>query len=421
MVCHKNNRHVLYWNYERCLEEAKKYASRGTFYKGNQSAYNSAYKNHWLDDYTWFAPSRTIKKWTEDTCREEAKKYTSRKEFYTKNQSAYSISHKNGWLKDYTWLKFQSQKPYGYWTRERCIEEAKKYKTVKEFVKKSSNCYKHSLEYNLLPTFTWFWIDCKPKGYWNNYQHCWDVAKNCKTRNEFHCTPAYIWAKRNDWIDDYVWLSDKRLDFIDGRIDMVYVYEFKEQNAAYIGRTLERCQKRRDWAHIFDHKDTVSQFSKQNSVAVPEMKIIFKNLTLTEGVQKEQEVLEDYKSKGWTILNRTKTGSIGAIAKGKWNYDRCYEEAKKYSCATDFCKNNSSAYGSACRNNWLKDYIWFRHTPRKKWDVESFYNEVRKHKNKEELKAKSPGAYAYARRNKLLDSLYTKKNNPLQLSFDFAS
>ena len=64
-----------YWTYERCYEEAQKYESRGEYARGSHSAYNSANKNKWLDDYTWFKEkSKPAEYWTYEKCFEEAKK-----------------------------------------------------------------------------------------------------------------------------------------------------------------------------------------------------------------------------------------------------------------------------------------------------------------------------------------------------------
>ena len=89
------------WTYETCLEEAKKYKSRGEFQKNNASAYNVALKNGWLDKYTWFKERQS---WDKESCLEEARKYKSRGEFQKKCVSAYDVARKNGWLDDYDWL-----------------------------------------------------------------------------------------------------------------------------------------------------------------------------------------------------------------------------------------------------------------------------------------------------------------------------
>jgi len=56
-----------------------------------------------------------------------------------------------------------------------------------------------------------------------------------------------------------------------------------------------------------------------------------------------------------------------AKPRGYWNdYDRCYEEAKKYKTRYDFELGNFAAYNNALRNKWLDDYEWLeRKTPKK--------------------------------------------------------
>ena len=86
------------WTYKRCYEEAKNYSSRKKFQKGNQSAYNVALKNNWLDDYKWFE-ERFI--WTKEKCYKEAKKYFSRYKFKKGSRGAYLVAWKNKWLDEF--------------------------------------------------------------------------------------------------------------------------------------------------------------------------------------------------------------------------------------------------------------------------------------------------------------------------------
>ena len=40
---------------------------------------------------------------------------------------------------------------------------------------------------------------------------------------------------------------------------------------------------------------------------------------------------------------------------GYWTYETCYEEAKKYSTRTEFCKGCGSAYEVARKNGWMDE------------------------------------------------------------------
>ena len=336
-----------YWNYEHCKEEALKYSSRREFQKNCQFAYQISCKNKWIDDWL---PSTTGKKWFEENCIEEAKKYHSRSEFQKKNPSAYSIARSHGWL------------------------------------------------------------------------------------------------------DKCPWLQDQRFKTIIEKIDSVYAYEFEELNSVYVGRTLMRQQKTRHNQHITDDDDTVAKFLSRYHVSLPPMKILEENLTIEEGARKEGDYVKQYREDGWFIINIAKTGGIGNIGKSKWtkekcfgeaqqyktwtefrmgsprayyvslwnnwnqdylwleqtqrpkgywDYDRCFQEAKKYCMLIDLIKDNETLYRIALNNDWLKDYSWLKRQqkPRGYWTKERCFMEAKRYKTKKELEKNNGSVYVISRRN----------------------
>lgn len=62
--------------------------------------------------------------WTEERCLEEAKKYKTKKDFRVGSYSAYIISCRNRWLDEYVWLDNTEVRK---WTYEACKEAALKY------------------------------------------------------------------------------------------------------------------------------------------------------------------------------------------------------------------------------------------------------------------------------------------------------
>ena len=344
-----------YWNYDNCYKEAKKYSSRSEFKQKKHLAYRTAIKNGWIDDYIWF--TRPNSKWNYQTCLEESKKYSTRNEFAVGCSGAYHIARKNNWLDDYTWLPVNACKlKYinSKWNYENCYKEAKKYKSRTEFARKNNS--------------------------------------------------AYNSARHHKWIDDYTWFKDERLDLINGKIDLVYSYEFVQFNAVYVGRTLIKRQKERDKQHIFKI-DSVSAFAKAMDIAVPEMKILENGLTIKEGVQKEAWWIEKYKNDGWILLNKAKAGSIGRLGKGrtKFTYEICYQQALKCQTRTEFrnCGNNS--YRIALKNGWIKDYIWFKDgkdvgaDKRRKYDYQTCYEAAKKYKTITDFEKGNKGACVAAR------------------------
>ena len=68
--------------------------------------------------------------------------------FATHSSAAYSCLKRLDSLNEITWFT-QTKKPRGYWTYERCMEESKKYKTLKEFRENNKGCYESSMQHGL--------------------------------------------------------------------------------------------------------------------------------------------------------------------------------------------------------------------------------------------------------------------------------
>ena len=188
------------WNYDTCLEEARKYKSRGEFSKKCKSAYLAAYRHGWLDDCTWFEAK--LQSWDKESCLEEARKYTSRSEFKKKCVSAYQAALRNGWLDDYT---FKEERKI--WDKKSCLEEAHKYKSRGKFSKKCKSAYEAARRNGWLDDCTW--LETKLQSW--DYDTCLKEAGKYKSRNEFRkkCSGAYDAARRNGWLDDCDWFEQK--------------------------------------------------------------------------------------------------------------------------------------------------------------------------------------------------------------------
>lgn len=308
------------------------------------------------------------RKWTYEKCQEEAKKYRTKSEFQKGNPAAYRFSRINGFLESFDWFE-EIKKPNGYWTRERCEEESRKYHSKTEFVK--------------------------------------------------GCSAAHHAAVVNGWLDDFDWLIDQRIDVVKGKIDSVYVYVFEDTKVAYVGRTLLRRQKKRDKEHIFNFEaDKVARYALEHHVPVPPMKILESNLTLEEGLDREDYWRNWYEQQGYTMLNKSATGigkgSLGGISHGKWNRKTCREEAMKYKSSSEFEVNSSGAYAAALRNGWLKEYTWFA-VLKQEWTKQICFDEAKKYKTRGEFSTGSSGAYKKSLETGWIDEytwLRSRQNKP---------
>ena len=341
--------------------------------------------------------------WTKERCYNEAKKYTTKSEFQRNNPSAYRKSLDKGWLSSYTWF-ISLTKPFNYWTYQKCEEESKKYKTRSEFQDKNSSAYRASCENGWICDFVW--LINGTKYYWDHHakwteSSCYEEAKKYSSRSEFQRNneSAYNKARRKGWLESYFWLKNQSFDLYKDEIDMIYAYEFIEQNAVYVGRTLARCADQRDKEHIFKN-DSVSNFAKEHNIPVPKMKILENDLLLVDGVEREGYWVEKYKKDGWVILNKTKTGSIGGLGKSltKKSYNYCLSEAKKYTELKEFRTKSKDAYNASLKYGWLTDFVWLKVSERKqhRWTEDMCLDEAKKYTNKHDFITNSKNAYKAA-------------------------
>jgi len=158
------------------------------------------------------------------------------------------------------------------WTKEKCKEEASKYSSRKEFCKGNQSAYKIARKNKWLDDYVWF----TNRFIWT-YENCKNEAKKYSSRNEFqkNCKSAYNAALKNKWLDEFYGKSKR---------------------------------KRKDY----------------------------------------------------------------------WNYEKCFEEASKYSSRKEFCKGNQSAYQASLKNKWLDEFYKEKHNlndPRCVYSYEFFITE----------------------------------------------
>lgn len=305
--------------------------------------------------------------WNILTCCNEAKKFKTRNDFKHGNETAYNVARRNGWLKDYDWLLPQLE----IWTFEKCSEIAKQCVTKADFKKTNYKAYQSAHHNGWLDKFDWL-LDGR---YYNS-----NGEKKVKSKRRFNNALEYK-----------------------GKSHCVYAYEFADK-AVYVGLTLIRRIKDRDFEHIFNN-DSVSKYANDNNIDIPEMKIILSGLTPLEARIKEFEVLTEYVNNGWKAINKAKTGSLGSFMHGYWTKERCIEEGKKYKTIKEYQKGNSSSYYAARVNGWLSEFTWFEHKthPSGYWNYKNCYKEAQKYDSRISFCHGSHAAYESARTNKWLD------------------
>ena len=406
---------------EYVLGEAHKYKSSREFKEENIQAYRAACRRKWIHECTWFTKPKNAKKWNYDTCYEEAQKYTSRTDFRINSITAYSIARDNGWLKDYTWLG-ERVYPFNY---NECLAEAHKYQYYNDFRSGSHDYYMAARKRGWLPEYTWLIKEpIEPYNKKWNYDTCYAEAKKYSTRSAFGKggKGAYDVARKNGWLADYTWMPD--LTASDAKVDSVYCYIFEEQHAAYVGRTLMYRQHIRDLEHGFYANDSVNKFARQNDCAIPPMQIIEENLTVQEGREREDYWRKHYEEEGFYILNKAvtgaKSGSIGALAQGKWTFEKAYKIAQAFQSVKEMCEEYEYLYKISKARGWLEKFDWFRGEEiriekQTKWTEETCREEAIKYTSRKDFRKYCKGAYDKAQESGWLES-YTWLMHPKSYS-----
>ena len=139
---------ISYWTKNKCQEEASKYNTRSEFRKYSHSCYVTAHRNNWLNEICIHMLNKYSMNiiWTKEKCQVEALKYKTRSEFEREKVSAYNASLRNKWLDEICVHMLLTKKIKYYWTKERCLIEAMKYKTKKDFYLNNKSAYNASLK-----------------------------------------------------------------------------------------------------------------------------------------------------------------------------------------------------------------------------------------------------------------------------------
>ena len=298
----KDNTHDSgYWSKDRCHEEALKYSHRRDFQRGCGSAYTAATRHGWLDEICshMIATAKPSGYWSRERCFEEAKKYTSQIEFRTNSPGAYNALKKKGWLKDAcAHMELDKHLP-GYWTKERCREEAKKYKGKSAFRKGCQGAYGSAWTHGWLDEICEHMNQTQTQGYWT-LERCITEGKKYSKRSVF----------RKKGKGAY--------------------------NAAYVNGWLEE---------VCSHMDKPYQYSKEEC----------REIALKYKVERYWRISQNAswlqaQKNGWLPESTTHMNKMYRYAK-----EECQEEAKKYATRTEFSELAPQHYFRACAKHWIKE------------------------------------------------------------------
>jgi len=216
----------------------------------------------------------------------------------------------------------------------------------------------------------------------------------------------YEYSRKVGWYNQYPW---KTKAIKEGNNYLIYCFEDQEAKAAYIGLTSDI--KKRIYQHKNDNSSVKEYFSARN-VQIPHPIILETGLSANNAKKMEGYYCDKYRSQGWYLINKAKTGEFSSSIGGgqdKWNYGSCFEKSKQYKTKSEFQRGCVSAYRKSLEMGWLDN--WFINAERKKWTRDKCSEEARKYHSRSEFRLSNQSAYNSAWKNGWLDDYYWFRKN----------
>ena len=97
--------------------------------------------------------------------------------------------------------------------------------------------------------------------------------------------------------------------------------------------------------------------------------------------------------------------------KGYWNFERCQQEALKYTTRTEFAKKSKGAYKAVYTNDWLDDFFTKKPTIAKHyWTYEKCKELSLECETRTKFKNKNWNAHEVSNKNGWLDEFFPKNS-----------
>ena len=215
-------------------------------------------------------------------------------------------------------------------------------------------------------------------------------------------------------------VDEANIKIEDGKATIVlsqkpYLPADKGDNFAYVGRTIDphkrdRQHRRPHHSHGMNRIGGVLQHSIDTGIDIPEMTILESELNLQESCCQEDFWLQEYRKRGYTMLNKGVTGEfVGSIGgfKAKWTKDMVIEFAKQYPNYADLLRANQSMKYLLKKFNLL-DELYPNRLRAHKFTFEEVKEVASKYPTRTRFQKGSPRYYYAASKNKWLDALYPK-------------
>ncbi len=361
-------------------QRASQFQTPTEFFKNDLAAYTAAQRFGILDDV--MSHMKRVRKLTPELIRSIAKEYNTRREFELGDASAYQKAHKLGIFDEVT---SHMEKKLTNWTYDDAKQIASKYDNLKKFTEEQPKAARaiyrnkwNDLLNHMERGFRW----------WTDDEILQDALKY-GSRSEWQRNggSAYNAALSRGILDQ----ATRHMKYLGNLYHRaVYVWEFPD-NSVYVGLTLN-IDRRKSEHNDLTKNTAVSKHIKSTGL-VPEYKIISDDYIDAEDAQNlENCTIEEYRAKGWKVLNIAKAGGLGGC-KRRITKEMAQVDSLKYKTKTEWSKMSPQTYYAANRNGWFDELTKHMKSGRIKWGEQEILDVAIKYKSFKDFRIGNPQAY----------------------------
>lgn len=346
------------WTKEKVIQKAQEFNHFTHWMKAYPGAVRAAVRKGWTDEATAHM-FRKISKWTDDAIIIESHKYKSIAEWKEASINSYHASIRKG-KAFHTRATSRMSRGKKIWTKKELIEDAKKYNTKKDWNTNNHNAYKAAYK------FGWAFLEKA-------------TAHMAKLGN-----------------------SHKRL---------VYKISVADTPIIYIGLTSSIERRFKD--HLKSKRFT--EISNTYGIEAIHVEAITKYIEAQEAAKLEEKLIEEYRKKGFTILNKVKGGNLGGFDElpehlKKWSKSKLLDVAKQYETASAWSISCPNSYSASLKLGSSFHGKATAHMKKlhKSWSDQEIRAEAKKFKSIAQWRKTCPNSYNTSKRKgKLFHSIST--------------
>lgn len=284
-----------------------------------------------------------------------------------------------------------------YWTPEKIFKIVSNCYFYKEFRVNYPRAYRAAISLELLGEIK-LTLKNTPKKYKWNKKDIIGKAKKYHIKSHFikENSGMYKAAQRMGILNEVF----SHMDKVGNRYQrMLYSFEFKDKSV-YVGLTYD--YKTRFKHHLRNHKILKIKTKNIDYKIVRFNKKIHKDLV----GEKEKELIEKYRRKGWTILNKAPAGALGGRPR-KYTDSEIISILGKFSSKVELKEKNKEIYYRARRskNSKVKRAYHKLDNYFNYWSFDKAKKEAKKYSRRVDFARGSSGAYNYALKNNILDKI----------------